>query len=196
MTPESDPYKVTTPFGPLYLAVMPATMDTFWDNNTRVTALRPRIRVASDPAFEADPAHPDHFTIRGRVYGVHRSFRFWPGHISGDHWHKEDPPHGGGYRNDKRKLVEFQTPTYNNIDAAVIAALDAFATDNPEWPHFSEYLYWDGKENAARAEARDLERQAREQLVKAAEYLAKAEAAQAAIDLDAYRRHASASREI
>jgi hypothetical protein len=174
---------------------MPAKMERFWDDGKDVTALRPRIRVATDPTFEADPAADDHFIIRGRAYAVHRSFYFQANHHTGDPWQMEDAPYRGGYRNDRRAPVEFSQKTWDVINAAVIAALDAFVADHPEWRHFSEYLYWDGKENAARAEARDLERQARERLVKAAEYLAKAEAAQAAIDLDSYRRHASASRE-
>jgi hypothetical protein len=189
MIPESDPGKIDTPYGALYLAVMPAKMDRWWDigKDEYVTGLRPRIRVATDPTFEADPAHADHFTIHGRAYGVHRSFYFWEGHISGDPWQREDPPYQGGYRNAQRQPVKVCTPTYSKIDAAVIAALDAFATDNPEWDRYSAFLYWEGREHAALAEADDLRDRRTALLKEADEYRAKAIAAQGGIDAVRWR---------
>ena len=167
MNPESTPHKVNTPYGVLYVAVMSVKEDSFHDSERgNVTELRPRIRVASDSAFEADPSGSDHWTIRGRAYAVHRTYWFHDmSHITytnggnAGRWHSEANPNHGGFRNSMRKPVEVRTPTRDLMEKAVENALDSFATAYPDWVKFSEYLYLTAKEDLARMRAVQAEKE-------------------------------------
>ena len=157
MNPESTPHKVDTPYGVLYIAVMRSEEHSFHDSERgNVTELRPRIRVASDSLFEADPSDADHWTIRGRAYAVHETYQFnaapttYRNGFTERHWRSGDTPYRGGFRNDKRRPVEIRTATYDLMEKAVTDALDSFAADHPDWAKFSEYLYWEGKKGSAR----------------------------------------------
>lgn len=143
MNPETVPVKIDTEHGPLYVAVMEAREDSFHDSERgNVTEVRPRVRVASDPTFEADPQADDHWTIRRRAYAVHQTFYLWDRtmHANGDLWHKESSPYAGGYRNDRRGQVEFRTATWELMHMATVKALGEFAAQYKGWEELSRYL--------------------------------------------------------
>lgn len=165
MNPDSTPHRISTPYGALYLSIRRARQDHFHEEGRGdVTELVPRIRVASDASFEADPNATDHWTIRARAYAVHNVYYFKDlTHVEysdgrrGDRWHAEDAPYRGGFRNDRRQPVDFRTATWDLMDKAVTAALDSFAADRPEWGRYSEYLYQRAQEETARMEIVQLE---------------------------------------
>lgn len=177
MNPETNPIKVYTPLGPLHIAVIGADEETYYEHKRgHQTDIRPRVRVATDPTFEADPDHPDHWTIRRRAYAVHRTFFFedrthvvYDNGVNAGRWHHETAPYRGGYRNDRRGQVEFGTKTYDLMDKTVTAALDEFAADYPEWADFSVYLLLANKRDRAHTESTELRRQAAEAERRAAE---------------------------
>ncbi|MEU7278730.1 hypothetical protein AB0A69_08070 [Streptomyces sp. NPDC045431] len=148
MNPETNPVTVDTRYGKLLVAVSSAKEDSFHDwERGNVTELRPRVRIASDPTFEADPGHVDHWTIRGRAYAVHQTVYFRDlskaDYASGtnlDLWHSEESPYRGGFRNDRRAQVEYRTKTYDLMRQAVADALDVFAKEHQGWDDFSVYL--------------------------------------------------------
>lgn len=183
MNPESTPHKINTPYGVLYVAVAPAKQDRFYDTDRRtdVTVLVPRLRIASDAAFEADPNAAEHWTIRGRAYGVHQLYYFrdlthvvYSNGRRGGRWHLEDNPHRGGFRNDKRLPVEFGTATYEMMDLLVTNALNCFAADRPGWTQFSEYLHLTDQEKSARCEASRLETELHRAVEKANDFAGRA----------------------
>lgn len=149
MKTETTPVKVDTTHGPLYIAVMPADRHSYYDSERGdVTDLRPFLRIATDPAFEADPTHTDHWTIRGRAYAVHYEVFFedrtgieCANGYQGERWHRSGyTPYRGGFRNDRRGPVEFGTATYTAMWAAVVDALDTFDASHPGWMELSRFL--------------------------------------------------------
>ncbi len=183
MNPESTPHKLDTPYGVLYVAVMRTKEDSFRDTERgNVMELRPRVRVASDVCFEANPAAASHWTIRGRAYAVHRTYTFqdlahitYNNGVNAGRWHPENNPNHGGFRNATRKPVEFRTPTYDLMETAVTDALDSFAADHPDWAVFSEYLYRAAKEGSARMEAAQAKRELDAALTRADAFAMEAE---------------------
>lgn len=170
MNPETSPVVVDSPYGKLYVAVIRAEEDRIHDSERGwVTELRPRVRVASDPGFEADPSHADHWTIRGRAYAVHQTvYRHDLRHVvygngaNGGLWHTQESPHRGGFRNDKRRQVEFRTPTWDLMRNTMHAALDEFHRTNKGWEEFSTYLLLKGKRDSEVNEAVRLRAEASE----------------------------------
>lgn len=161
MQTQTEAIHMITDFGPLFVSVTQAKAETHYDVDQRrdVAVLRPRLYVASDPAFEADPDADDHWLIRRRRYGVLRLYNFrdlthleYADGRRGDRWHAENNPNRGGYRNDRRGQVEFQTTTWNQMNAAVLMALEAFAEMFPQWGELSLYLLAKAEE-----ESNDLE---------------------------------------
>lgn len=149
MKTPTTPVRMDTPHGPLYIAVTAAKRYSYHDSERgNVTELRPYLRIASDAAFEADPNAADHWTIRRRSYGVHwvmffedRTHIEYASGLKGERWHQNDhTPDQGGFRNDKRHPVGFDTATYDLMWDAVTAALDAFASAHPAWADLSRYL--------------------------------------------------------
>ena len=144
----TTPVAMHTRYGLLYVAVIEADRHSYRDTDRGdVTDIRPRVRVATDPTFDADPTHAHHWTIRGRAYAVHNTYYFQdlthvkysPGSF-GKRWHKESSPHRGGLRNDGGHQVPYGTTTFDQMTAAVVTALDAFADVHPGWTDLSRYL--------------------------------------------------------
>lgn len=183
MKVDTDPIKLDTPLGALYVAVTTAKEDSFHDRGRGlVTELRPRLWVSTTPDFEADPHHAEHLTIRGRAYAVLRSFYFHDlSHITYDNgvnagrWHRESAPHRGGYRTDRGAPVEFRTATYELIDDTVTAALDAFAAAHPQWGELSCYLLLISQHRSEQGTAAVLRSQAAEHEARAVELYREAE---------------------
>lgn len=183
MQTDTTPLTYDTPHGTLYVAVATAREDHYHDSERgNVTDLRPRLWVASNPTFEADPNHVEHWTIRGRAYGVSRAFKFHDqSHITYDNgvnagrWHRESARYQGGYITDRGKKVEFRTPTYEAIEGAITDTLDKFATDHPQWGELSAYLLYAHKHSSAVREAADLRRKAEEEEEKASALWGEAE---------------------
>jgi hypothetical protein len=165
----TTPVTFATLYGPLYIAVEQADPYSYHDTERgNVTDLRPMLRVASDPAFEADPDAADHWTIRGRAYAVHYKVFFEDrthieyanGYREG-RWHRDGyVPFGGGFRNDRRGPVDRHTKTFNLMWEETVRALDTFDVQTPGWMDLSRYLYHrgmqaseEGKAAALRAEA-------------------------------------------
>lgn len=148
MQTETTPIKTTTPYGALYIAVSRAERYSYHDSERgNVTDLRPFLRVASDPAFEADPYATEHWTIRRRAYAVHYKIYFedrtplnFPKGMNGERWHHDGTPYRGGFRNDKRQPVDILTKTWDLMWDAVTVGLDAFAEQHPGWQDLSRYL--------------------------------------------------------
>lgn len=140
-TTPTAPVAMHTRYGLLYVAVIEADRHSYHDTDRGdVTDIRPRVRAATDPTFDADPAHADHWTIRGRSYAVHNTYYFQDlTHVFGERWHKESSPYGGGFRNDSGQ-VPYSTATYDQMAAAVVTALDAFADAHSGWTDLSRYL--------------------------------------------------------
>ncbi|MFC4507039.1 MULTISPECIES: hypothetical protein [Streptomyces] len=170
MNPETNPVTVETSYGKLYVAVLSAKEDSFHDSERGyVTELRPRVRVASDPTFEADPRHVEHWTIRNRAYAVHETVYYRDlsdvSSASGtnlDLWHSEDSPHMGGFRNDRRRQVEYRTATYDLMRQVVANALDVFSKDHEGWEDFSVYLLLKRKRDSQMDESARLHKEAAE----------------------------------
>lgn len=184
MIPESKPFELETPLGKLYVSVIDASEYHYYrTGHGKVTELRPRVRVGTDPAFETDhTSGAQHWTIRRRAYTVHRTFYFndlshieYSNGANGDRWHKESAPHQGGYRNDRGGQVEFDTATYNQINDAVITALDKFAEGNPQWADMSVLLLLRIKRNRELSKAAQAHKEAE---------AAEAEASKLAADMD------------
>jgi len=175
MNPETTPQTIDTPYGKLHIAVIPATEDSFHSmGRGNVTEIRPRLRIASDPTFEADPNHADHWTIRRRAYAVHETLYFhdmthveYANGYKGQRWHSESNPYRGGYRNDRRGQVEYHTKTWDMMRDAVRAALDEFAKANPAWGEFSTYLLLKDRHDRESGKAADLRKEAAEHEAKA-----------------------------
>ena len=160
MITESTPVCVDTPLGPLHVAVMHAERRSWHEvGKGDVTALRPMLRVATDPTFEADPNHADHFTYRRRAYAVH--YEVYCEERNGERWHRGGrAPYAGGFRNDRRGEVEWRTATFDALWQAVTAGLDAFAAATPGWEGLSRYMLLHSEVSAATSEAADLRRKA------------------------------------
>ncbi|MET9119900.1 hypothetical protein [Streptomyces sp. NPDC004528] len=148
MNSETTPVTVETRYGKLFVAVIPALEKKYHSTERgNVTDLYPRVRVASDPTFEANSGHVDHWTIRGRAYAVHQTVYFddlsdreWASGTNLDLWHSEASGYGEGFRNDRRGQVEFRTKTYDLMRQAVADALDVFSEEHQGWEDFSIYL--------------------------------------------------------
>lgn len=178
MKTETIPVRMDTQYGPLYVAVMYAREDQYHDmERGNITELLPRVRVASDPDFEADPNHADHWTIRRRAYAVHntlvwkdRSAAEYASGTARDFWHHESSPFGRGYHNDRRTQVEFRTATYDLMWDAELAALETFAAEYPQWQELSTLMRFKGQRDRHAAEAADLMRQAEREKAAADRY--------------------------
>lgn len=192
MLTETTPVIMDTPFGKLYVAVTTAKEDEYHvAGRGNVTDLHPCVRVATDPTFEADPNHADHWTIRGRAYAVHRTFWFqdrshivYGNGVSAGRWHGETSPYKGGYRNDRRNEVKYGTKTYDLMDQAVTDALDKFAADHPQWGDLSLYLLFNRERNSALAEVARLNKEAAQAAARAAEWAGKADPARHELPAD------------
>ncbi len=148
MKTRTQPLRVSTPLGDLFVAVHDAAAHRHYDVDARedVTVIRPRLYVGTDPGFTGS-AGASYWKIRGRSYAVLRFYNFLDlTHIkystgkNAGRWHAEDNPNGGGYRNQQDKQVEFRTPTYELMDKTVEQALDVFAEEHPAWGELSTYL--------------------------------------------------------
>lgn len=151
MKTQSTPVAVETQYGTLYLAVACADPHSYRDSERgNVTDLRPEIWVATDPGFEADPNAAQHWTIRGRAYAMHY-------HVVRDRgaWHRSHAPYGGGFRNDRKNPVEFNTKTWDLMWEATVKALDTFHRQNPGWEELSRYMLHAANESSARSRAKD-----------------------------------------
>lgn len=190
MNTATTPVRIDTAHGPLHVAVAPAVRSTSYVEGTgNVTELRPRLRVATDPTFEADPNHADHWTIRGRAYAVHLVIVFrdlthltYVSGYRGERWHKDDhTPYRGGFRNDKRKQVEFRTPTWDLMWATMTTALEAFNTDHDGWMDLSRFLLMTADAEAEINEAEEARRTADKHDEKARAFAAEAQLYSAAV---------------
>lgn len=173
MNTETTPIRFTTLYGPLYIAVMRANLSE-WNDTERgnVSELRPRLRIASDPAFEADPAAEDHWTIRGRAYAVH--YEILHNRRSGE-WERGDhTPYQGGFRKANRGPVAFRTATWDAMWEEVIRALDTFDATHPGWKNLSSYLHYRGQCDSHEFKAAQLRREAADEESKALTFAAEA----------------------
>jgi len=168
----TTPLRYDTPHGTLYLAVTTAMPDNFHEVDGRgdVTELRPRVHVATNPDFEANPNHPDHWTIRRRAYALAATFylhdlshvRYSNGYTGG-RWHTNSRTGlAGGYVNDRGNKVEYQSATYDLMDKAVTDTLDAFHAEHPQWVELSIYLRLAADHDSAMKEADRLRKEADE----------------------------------
>lgn len=168
MKTETTPVKVSTPHGALYIAVMSADRRRYYDTERGdVTELRPHLRIATDPTFEADPAHADHWTIRGRAYAVHFEIFFedrtkieYEHGYQGERWHRGHKPYAGGFRKDNRGEVQFGTATWDAMWKATVGALDLFDASHPGWMDLSRFLLLDGESERASGKAAEARREA------------------------------------
>ncbi|SRR6266576_1026397 len=168
MNVETAPFTVGTRYGDLLVAVIAAKRDRFNDfERGNVMEIRPRVRVATDPAFEANPASAAHWVIRRRAYAVHETLYFhdlssvmYCNGLTGDRWHLEDRPYRGGFRNDRGAPVEYPSVTHELMREAVTAAVEEFASVHPQWGEFSRYLLLHGEAEAARFSAVEARREA------------------------------------
>jgi hypothetical protein len=179
---ETTPIKFTTLYGPLYIAIARANLHEYYRTGRgNVAELRPCLRVASDPAFEADPAAEDHWTIRGRAYAVHYKIYFedftgveYDNGYQGERWHTDSAPYKGGFRNAKRDEVEFRTKTRDLMWEETVRALDTFDAQNPGWKNLSSYLYYLGQAASHESQAAGLRREAADHDTKALAFAADA----------------------
>lgn len=162
MIPETTPITFETKYGTLYVAVMAAREDSYHDRDRgNVIELRPRVRVASDPTFKADPKHEQHWTIRRRAYAVHQTFYLWDRTMhGGDLWHKESAPYPGGYIDDRGGSVDFRTATWDLMDETVRAVLVEFHARFTGWEELSRYLLLKYKHDSEASKAEYLRAQA------------------------------------
>lgn len=169
MNTETTPVCLTTPHGPLHIAVMRAERRSYHDSERgNVTELRPMLSVATDLTFEADPHHPDHWTIRGRAYAVHYEIFFedltkieYAAGFKGERWHRGGyTPYRGGFRNDKRHEVPYGTATFTAMWKATVAALDEFDAAHPGWMDLSRFLLLTGESDTAARKAAEARREA------------------------------------
>lgn len=176
MQTPTEPLKFDTAYGALYIAISPATEQrAHISGQGNVTEVLPRVHVATDPTFEADPAHTDHWTIRGRAYAVHQVYNFRTmAPADSSRWRLGSNPYGGGFRNDKGRPVEVRTATYDLMDKAVSDALDEFEAEYPQWVDLSVYLLLTGKRESALAEAARLRKEAEQREDEAFDLNAKA----------------------
>lgn len=167
---ETTPITIDTPHGKLYIAVARAKEDSYHDfERGNVTDLHPLVRIATDPTFEADPNHADHWEIRRRNYAAHQTL-YWhdlshTSYATGtnlDFWHSERNPYNGGFRNDRRGQVEFRTKTYDMMRQTVADALDEFDKTHPGWKELSVYLLLHAKLTRELDEAYTLRKEADE----------------------------------
>lgn len=179
MIPESTPAIVETPYGKLYISVIPAREESFhMVDRGNVKEFRPMLRVASDPGFEASYASADHWTIRGRAYGVHEVMFFNDlSHVSyasgtaGDFFHPDHKDYYvEGYRNDRGSKVDYDSKTHKLMREAVENACAQFAEENPGWDDLSIYMHLAYKRGREEREAASLRREAEEHDAKAREY--------------------------
>lgn len=174
MNTQTSPVQVKTAYGTLYVAVAAADRHSYHDTERgNVTDLRPEVWVASDPEFTADPGAAEHWTIRGRAYGVH--YHVISEMRSDGRWHRSHTPYAGGFRNDRRGPVEFRTKTFDLMWEAVTTALDEFAARYPAWEDVSRYLLLAGDAAAAESRAADARREAEKHDASAADSRARAE---------------------
>lgn len=159
MRTETTATEVETPRGSLYVTVRHARLDEWHEHGKgNTSALRPRLFVSSAPEFEAGPSASEHWKIRGRMYGVQRVLYFHDRTEHGDdRWHKDNRDWSGdGYRDDRNGQVKFMSATWDAIDAAVTAGMDAFTELHPAWVQLSEYLYYTGVADSERNKAEGL----------------------------------------
>lgn len=170
MNTETTPITMTTPLGPLYLAVMCADRYSYHSmDRGNVTDLRPMVRVATDSTFDADPTHADHWTIRGRAYAVHYEIFFedrtkieYANGYQGERWHRERTPYAGGFRKDNGGHVPFGTATWDVMWKTLSDALDTFDANTPGWQDLSRYLLLRGDQHTEEHKAAELRREAAE----------------------------------
>jgi len=163
MKTETTATEIETPLGTLYVAVRFAREDSWHDSEQGyVTEMRPRVFVSSSPDFEADTKAAEHWTIRGREYGVQAVFYFQPPTpYNKNHWHADHKDwRGDGYLNDRGIKLDWSTATSKLIDETVRTALDTFAAEHPDWAELSKWLRLAAEENKLRADAIALRRQA------------------------------------
>lgn len=179
MIPETKPAIIETPYGKLYISIIPAREESFhMVDRGNVKEFRPMLRVASDPTFDADIHHEEHWTIRGRAYGVHevmffedRSQTSYASGTAGDFFHPDHKDYYvEGYRNDRGSKVDYGSKTHKMIREAVENACAQFAEENPGWDDLSVYLHLAYKRGREEREVADLRRQAKEHDAKAREY--------------------------
>lgn len=180
MKTQTTPVQVKTAYGALFIAVAAADRHSYHDmERGSVTDLRPELWVASDPEFEADPAAEQHWTIRGRSYGVH--YHVILEDRRDGRWHRHHAPYAGGFRNDRRGPVEFGTKTFDLMWDAVTTALDNFAASHPGWEDVSRYLLHANDARAAEFRAAEARKEAEQHEAAAAEHRARAERFAAAV---------------
>ncbi len=153
---QSTPVAIETKFGTLYVAVACADERSYHDSERGdVTDLRGELWIATDPGFEADPNAAQHWTIRGRAYAVHY-------HVVRDRgqWHRSHVPYGGGFRNDRKSPVEFNTKTWDLMWEATVKALNTFHKQHSGWEEMSRYMLHESNESRARSKAEDARREA------------------------------------
>ena len=167
MKMSTEPVEMTTAYGSLFVAVASAGRDTHYDKELRqnVSSFRPRLYVATDRTFEADPQADEYWVIRRRAYAVLRVFTKGTDVLNSEGWQMGDTPYGGGFRNQLRQPVEVRTSTYDLMDAAVLKALDEFAAAHPQWADLSMHLRYRDEARGAELTAA----QARAELEKAEE---------------------------
>ena len=167
MKMSTEPVEMTTAYGSLFVAVASAGKDTHYDKELRqnVSSFRPRLYVSTDRTFEADPQADEYWVIRRRAYAVLKMYEKRANVLNSEDWQRGDTPYGGGFRNQLCQPVEYHTPTYDLMDAAVLKALDEFASAHPQWADLSMHLcYRDEATSAELTAAR-----ARVELAKAEE---------------------------
>jgi hypothetical protein len=158
------PAVVDTKYGRLYIAVAPADRDNYHDiERGNVTDLLPRLYVATDPAFEANPNADDHWTIRGRAHAVHYQIHYRKHAANGKLWHRALTPNAGGFRKTNGGQVEFRSATYGQMWEALTTALDTFADTHAGWQALSHYLLLSGDGNTAQQAAEQARTEAAKQ---------------------------------
>lgn len=167
----TTPVTFTTPYGPLYIAVIAADRHSYHDTERGdVTDLRPHLRIASDPTFSGSPKADEHWTIRRRAYAVHyeiffedrTKIKYAAADMVGERWHRSGyTPYGGGFRNDMRVPVEFRTKTFNLMWDAVSATLDTFDASHTGWQNLSRYLLHEQEAAAERHRADEARKEAK-----------------------------------
>lgn len=172
---------LTTKFGKLYAAVATATENSYHEMGTgNVTETIPRLWVASDLDFTADPGAAEHWTIRGQAYGVHQHLCYRRGKWTRD----PNTPYRGGFRDDAYNTVEFGTKTWDAMWDAVESAVGAFAFRYPKWPELSTFLLYRSQASGAEGQALAARREADKAEAQAAALRAQQAGTQAALTPD------------